>query len=314
MTLGGVICGLAESYWVLWLGRLISGFGAIGINVAMSKIVINWFADKEIATAMALFLAGFPGGIALALVSLGSFATADDWPVAFFATAVFSFVALVVFVLTYRRAPRSNVTGLSAGKLSIVELGMVSLSGLIWALNNAAFMIVVSFVPLFLIAEGLAASTAASLVGIGPWVAIVAVPLGGYLVDRIGRPNLIIVAGVLLWGCGLLLAIPWSNSLALLVALFAVTSLFGAVPPGPIVATASEVLRPEARAAGMGVFYTWLYAGLAAGPMLGGYVLDVSGEPASSLYLVAFLSLLTIAVLAIFRALQARGYARAVER
>ncbi len=120
---------------------------------------------------------------------------------------------------------------------------------------------------------------------------------------------MIISAGVLFWGFGLLLTIPWSTSVPLLVALFAVTYLIGNIPPGPIVALASEVLRPEARGAGMGIFYTWLYAGLAVGPMLGGYVLDVSGEPASSLYLVALLSLLTIVALAIFRALQARGYA-----
>ncbi len=308
MTLGGAICGLAESYWVLWFGRLISGFGAIGMNVAMSKIVIDWFAGKEIATAMALFLTGFPGGIALALVSLGYFATVNSWPLAFFATAAFSFLALIVFVLTYRQAPQSDVTGASTSKLSTAELGMVSLSGLIWALYNAAYMIVVSFVPLYLISQGLSAGTAASLVGIGLWIAIVAGPLGGYLVDRLGRPNMIISAGVLFWGFGLLLVIPWSTSIPLLVALFAVTYLIGNIPPGPIVALASEVLRPDARGAGMGVFYTWLYLGLAVGPMMAGYVLDVSGEPASSLYLVAFLSLLTIVALAIFRAFQARWY------
>ena len=94
MTFGGLLCGLAESYWTLWLGRLISGFGAIGINVAMSKIVIDWFAGKEINTAMAVFLSGFPVGIALALISLGHLATPDGWALAFHATSAFSFVAL----------------------------------------------------------------------------------------------------------------------------------------------------------------------------------------------------------------------------
>ena len=56
LTAGGAVCAIADGYWTLWAGRLISGFGAIGINVAMSKIVIDWFADKELNTAMALFL------------------------------------------------------------------------------------------------------------------------------------------------------------------------------------------------------------------------------------------------------------------
>ena len=108
MASGGLLCGLAEDYWTLWFGRLISGFGAIGVNVAMSKIVIDWFAGKEINTAMGIFLSGFPVGIALALVSLGHLATPDGWPAGLLSAAVFSFVALIVFLVTYKPAPGSG--------------------------------------------------------------------------------------------------------------------------------------------------------------------------------------------------------------
>ena len=37
-------------------------------------------------------------------------------------------------------------------------------------------------------------------------------------------------------------------------------------PAGVIMAFPAEVLRPENRAAGLGVFFTWYYAGMAAGP------------------------------------------------
>jgi MFS family permease len=263
MTVGGLICGFARDYQWLWLGRLISGFGTIGINVVMAKVVIDWFQDKEIATAMAVFLAAYPAGIALALVTLGQLATADSWPTAFVATAAFSFAALLVFVATYRAAEGTGDDAEPALKPSPGETAMVSLAGLIWALYNAAYIILVSFVPLYLVSEGMAAGTAASLVGIGLWVAIFAAPLGGVMVDRFGRATPIIVTGVVIWGFGLLLVIPWSHSIPLLIALFAVTALFGNIPPGPIVALASEVLRPATRGAGMGVFYTWLYGGIA---------------------------------------------------
>lgn len=189
---------------------------------------------------------------------------------------------------------------------------MVSLAGLIWALYNAAYIVLVSFVPLYLVSEGLAAGTAASLVGIGLWVAIFAIPFGGVIVDRFGRPNLIIVTGVVIWGFGLLLVIPWSHSIPLLVILFAATALIGNIPPGPIVALASEVLRPAARGTGMGFFYTWLYGGIALGPMLGGYVSDVAGDPVAPVYFISTLALLTIVALGLFRALQARGFPAAV--
>ncbi len=258
MTIGGVLCGLAEGYWLLWAGRLVSGFGAIGINVVMTKIVIDWFADKEIATAMGLFLVGYPAGIALALVTLGHLASASAWPMAMFVTAVFSFVALIDFALTYRAADTVGAGAASSIRPSAGEVAMISLSGLIWGLYNVAYIIMVSFVPLYLITEGLTAATATSLVGIGLWVSLIAVPISGFVVDKFGRPNSIIVSGALIWGFGLLLVMPWSQSVPLLVLLFAVAGLVGNLPPAPIVSLAVEVVRPETRAAAMGVFYMWL--------------------------------------------------------
>lgn len=312
MTLGGAICGYAEDYHWLWIGRLISGFGAVGLNVVMSKIVIDWFAGKEIATAMALFLVGFPIGIGLALVTLGNLATADAWPAAFLATAGFSLSALVVFVATYRPADAAASSVESVLSPSWGELGMVSLAGMIWAIYNAAYMVTLSFAPLYLISTGMAPAQAASLMGIGVWVSILAVPLGGVISDRFGRPNLIIVAGALIWGLGLLLIIPWSNSLTLLVILFAVTAVTAGLAAGPIVALASEVLRPETRGIGMGIFYTWLYGGLAVGPMIGGIAANLAGDYVAPIYLITGLTVSLVCALGLFRNLQARGLPAAI--
>jgi len=144
------------------------------------------------------------------------------------------------------------------------------------------------------------------------WVAIVAGPLGGIVADRLGRSTLFIVACVLIWGFGLMLVIPWAGSLSLLVGLMFVASLIGNLPAGPIVALASEVLRPQVRSTGMGIFYTMLYSGLGLGPVLAGFVSDVTENPAAPVYLIAVLAGLTVLALALFRALQVRGFPRAV--
>jgi MFS family permease len=314
MVGGALICGFARGYWSICGGRLLSGLGAIGLNVVMAKIVIDWFQDKEIATAMALFLAGYPAGIGLALVTLGSLATPGGWPHAFLITGAVGFVALIVFAATYRPAQVKTVASTPALKLSMGEVGMVCAAGTIWALYNAAYIIVVSFVPLFLHTVGMASATAASLVGIGLWVAIVAAPIGGVLADRSRKPNLLIVAGVLIWGLGLMLVIPWADSPLLLLALIIVTAFIGNLPPGPIVVLADEVLRPQTRSAGMGIYYTWLYAGLALGPMLAGFVSDLTGDPAAPVYLIGVLALLTVLALGLFRALQARSFPAAARR
>jgi MFS family permease len=309
---GGAICGLADSYWALWAGRLISGVGAIGMNVVMAKIVIDWFQGKEIATAMALFLTGYPAGIAIALVTLGTLATPAGWSYAFLITGALGLVALIVFATTYRPAQAQAAGPRAAMRPSAGEIGMVCLAGAIWALYNAAYIIIVSFVPLFLHSTGMPPAPAASVVGVGMWVAIIAGPLGGVLCDRLGRPTALIVTCVLIWGLGFTLVIPWADSLPLLLALVVVVSFIGNLPAGPIVALAAEVLRPQVRGTGMGIFYTLLYLGLGLGPVLAGFVSDTTGNPATPVYLIAVLAMLTVLTLGLFRGLQARGVPAAV--
>jgi predicted MFS family arabinose efflux permease len=117
---------------------------------------------------------------------------------------------------------------------------------------------------------------------------------------------------VLIWGLGFTLVIPWADSLPLLLALVALVSFIGNLPPGPIVALAGEVLRPQVRSTGMGIFYTLLYLGLGLGPILAGFVSDTSGNPAAPVYLIGVLAVLTILALGLFRGLQARGFPAAV--
>ena len=184
---------------------------------------------------------------------------------------------------------------------------MVGIAGTIWALYNAAYIIIVSFVPLFLHSTGMAPAHAASVVGIGMWVAIIAGPLGGVISDRLRRPTALIVACVLIWGLGFVFVIPCAGSLPLLLTLAALLSFIGNLAPGPIVALAGEVLRPEVRSSGMGIFYTVLYGGLGLGPVLAGFVSDTTGNPAAPIYLIAVLATLTVLMLGLFRSLQARG-------
>ena len=45
MTAGGALMG-ADSSWLVFGGRLFSGLGAVFINVLMTKMVTDWFADR----------------------------------------------------------------------------------------------------------------------------------------------------------------------------------------------------------------------------------------------------------------------------
>ena len=54
MVLGGVLVGVSQSYGLAFSGRLLSGVGAVLFNVVLTKMVADWFAGKEIVTAMEL--------------------------------------------------------------------------------------------------------------------------------------------------------------------------------------------------------------------------------------------------------------------
>jgi len=67
MIVGGLLMAFAQTWSLQIAGRIVAGIGGVLLNVLMSKMVTDWFAGKEIATAMAIFVNSWPVGIALCL-------------------------------------------------------------------------------------------------------------------------------------------------------------------------------------------------------------------------------------------------------
>jgi MFS family permease len=180
MTAGGVVMGTSHSYLMACAGRLLSGTGAILFNVLATKMVADWFAEKEIVTAMAILVTSWPLGIGLGLVTLAPVATATSWNTAMFLTAMVSLAALLLVAVIYR-APSATAgeqeEGLTNFKFSRQELALVPLAGIIWALFNVSFAILPGFAPDFLISAGHALIAAGALVSVVTWLLILSVPL-----------------------------------------------------------------------------------------------------------------------------------------
>lgn len=144
---------------------------------------------------------------------------------------------------------------------------------------NLACILFFSYAPLVLVAQGSSPTGAASLVSVAIWFTILAIPTGGYLVHRSGRPAAAIVA------CALIAAI----ALALFAAGVHPTIsclLFGvAVGPlsGAILSLPAMVLSPRDRSVGFGVFYTCFYVLMAVGPLAAGRLQDTWGSPSAAL-------------------------------
>ena len=302
MAAGGVISALGTSYSMLVAGRFITGVGVVLQFVLMTKMLADWFKDRELIFAMSLYLNGWPVGIGLALVTQVGLASAYSWRAVFFATAVLSALTFIVLGVLYRSPPASPdassgpvITGLSKR-----EILLVSFAGMIWTFVNAGWVIAVSFGPGYLKTQGMGIADAAAVTSLATWLAVIGVPLGGYLASRWRRPDTLIIVSTVIGGAAVL-AIPYTSAY---VVCFSVIGLILFLPAGIMAALPIEVLRPENRATGLGLFYTWWYAGVAGLPPVGGWTYDVTGSPAAPILYAGTLVFLTLAALLLFRLCQ----------
>ena len=90
------------------------------------------------------------------------------------------------------------------GRLARAALLPVMISGVIWGAMNLAGVLFFSYAPLLMVAQGSSPTVAASLTSLAIWFIILAIPAGGYLVHRSGRPLTAIVACSLIGAAALM--------------------------------------------------------------------------------------------------------------
>ena len=96
MVVGGAILGMAIGLNEAILGRLVSGTGAVLLNVVLTKMVVDWFSDRQQIFAMSLLVTSWPFGIGLALFIEPMVAETTTWQVAMWVTSAFCAVSLVL--------------------------------------------------------------------------------------------------------------------------------------------------------------------------------------------------------------------------
>jgi MFS family permease len=269
---------LSGSWTVQIAGRLGAGAGGVLLNVQMTKMVADWFAGKEIATAMAIFVNSWPAGVAIALLTLPAIGTAYGIAAVYLVVAALSGLGFVLLAAGYRSPANSAVNAATAARLDRHAAIAVIVAGLIWGLFNVGFALVFSFGPSMLVERGWSISAAGSTISIVLWLTVFSVPAGGYLADRTGRPLLPLVGGSIL-SAMLMIALPRSG--AVIPTIIALGLLSG-LPAGPTMSLPARVLAPETRAIGMGIFYTVYYATMMLGPAVAGACAKWTGSAAAA--------------------------------
>jgi MFS family permease len=303
MALGGFVTGSGGTYEAVVAGRALSGIGAVLLNVLLTKMLTDWFAERELVLAMSVFVNSWPTGIGLALITLGPLAENVSWQAAFYATSLVCAVSLAPIILFYQApgsqkgAPRQPT---SFTRLSPAEMALAGLAGTIWALYNAAYAILLGFTPSFLLASGYSVAGAGFMLGLHTWVFVVSCLVGGFLVQRFGRTNALMVIGFVGFGVCLVMLPLVAYPTLILVTMAALSG----PPAGVIIALPAEVIKPENRATGFGFFITWYYVGMATLPALAGWLYDISGNPGAPFYFGGGLMVVCLFTLLAFKYLQ----------
>jgi cyanate permease len=259
-------------------------------------------------------MTAWPFGIALAFSTLGYIATSSDWRTAIYLTAAYSSVSLALVALFYKNqsteASKTVVTSSSLWTISNRELTLIISAGIVWGLPNAGFIVLMGFMPAFLVSNGVEMAKASMLVGLISWITIGSIPLGGWLTDRTGRINAFIIGGAILNTLFIVL-LPVGISVLGCILLLGLT--MGAWP-GAIMALPSQVLSPQGRSTGFGVFYMVYYGIMAVLPPVAGWLRDFTGGATASVLFGGALMALTLVALAAFRVLQQRWPAKEPEK
>ena len=118
-------------------------------------------------------------------------------------SAIGAVAVLCVFAMLPQAPQPAQAAAAGGARLPGAALIPVVIAGVIWGVMNLACVLFFSYAPLLMVAQGSSPTVSASLTSLAIWFTILAIPTGGYLVHRSGRPIVAIIA------CGLVGYVSW---------------------------------------------------------------------------------------------------------
>ena len=286
MIIGGLAMAFAATWEWQLAGRAIAGVGGVLLNVVMSKMVTDWFAGKEIATAMAIFVTSWPTGIALCLFLLPPITATKGLATGLLLPTAFCALGFLLLAGLYRVAPQQS--GTPAPKTSWPQplaIQAVVVAGCIWGLFNAAIGMIFGFGTAMLTERGWTLAAAGSATSLVLWIVSLTSPIAGLVADKTGKHIEIMLSGFALFAIALLLATRTDAVIPVFVALGFVAGL----SVGPIMSLPARVLIPQVRAVGMGIYFSLFYVFVVAAPIVAGVLSTRAGTAGIAFDFGAFL-------------------------
>ena len=290
-SLATALCGAAQSFWQLFLGRVGVGIGEAGGNAPSHSVISDYFEPERRGVALSVYSLGTSVGGLLGLVVGGFVAEYYGWRWAFLALGVPGILLALIVKLTVREPERgaTEATPLNeAGVTFITAIRSLSLNAVYRQVlighTLAVFVgyailswLAALYIRLFDMGQG----EVGSILGLVNLVAgVPGLLVGGYLVDRFGRQD--IRWRMRIPALALMLALPsflfglWQSSVLAMSILMGAGIFLYQVSHAPGLAVVQSAVAPNMRA--LAASFIFLFSnmlGLGLGPLVVGSISDI---------------------------------------
>ncbi len=299
LVAGALAGAAAPGVALLFAGRLLMGVGTVLVILLLTKMMQDRFQGADLFPAMAVYVLGWPIGIAAAQATLPGLAVEHGWQLPFLVAAAAGALAFAALAAAARPVPRAPAPPPGQDRLSAREVRLMCLAGACWACINGTYMVLVTFAPPLLEEGGLSVAEAGFATSLMSWVNILAVPAGALLARRAGavRP---MVLGCITAAALLAAALPFAEP-GWGAAILAAHGLLYALPITVFSALPALAVPPARRAQGLGVYFIFFYAGCTGFPALAGWFADSFGGATAPVLLAAALLAAALALFVLFR-------------
>jgi len=284
MALGGLLLAASWNYPTAAAARLVEGAGNAILSVMISAMVAAWFRDRELSTAMAIVFDSWQFGLAAALVVFPPIAEWSSWHGAILAATLVCLVAGLLVAAVYHTPPTGDArpsARLPGREKLLGRAGLLpALAALVWTTYNVGQIIFLTYAPPLLAERGMPLAEGARIVSLSVWIAMLTMPLGGFLADRSRNPLGLVVVGAAGSGVtGILFALGFEPTLCCL----AMSLLIG-LPAGGILALPTGAVAREDVTWSLGWFMAVYYVLVTLGQFLAGYIREYTSDQTTVLF------------------------------
>lgn len=281
-------CGLAQTFWQLFLARLGVGVGEAGGVAPAYSLISDYFPSHQRARALSVYSFGIPIGGSLGIVLGGVLTSVVGWRAAFILVGIGGLLVAPIFRLTMREpmrgrydapgmavepAPVSDVTAMLARKSSFwtLSFGAACSSmagyGLIFWLPSFFVRSYGDVLPAFFawLPESLLPGNATPVLYASYFYGTIllvggltGIWLGGYLADKLGAQNKRAYAQVP--AIAFVIAVPFfvlgvmTKSLSIAFVAFMIPTALSLMWLGPVLSAFQHLVTPNMRATASAIF------------------------------------------------------------